>query len=48
MKKDAWLVFEIGFDQADEVRKLLEMAGFEAISVAQDTGQRDRVVTARR
>lgn len=48
MKPGAWIVFEIGFDQAAEVTSLLEAAGFEAISTAQDTGQRDRVVTARR
>lgn len=48
MKPGAWIVFEIGFDQATEVTSLLEVAGFDAISVAQDTGQRDRVVTARR
>lgn len=48
MKPGAWIVFEIGFDQATEVTSLLEVAGFDDISVAQDTGQRDRVVTARR
>ncbi len=48
MKPGAWIVLEIGFDQAAEVQSLLEEAGFETISVAQDAGQRDRVVTARR
>ncbi|RIJ23903.1 peptide chain release factor N(5)-glutamine methyltransferase [Henriciella barbarensis] len=47
MKAGAWIVFEIGFDQADQVRFLLETAGFSSISVATDTGQRDRVVSAR-
>lgn len=47
MKPGAWVVFEIGFDQADQVRLLLETAGFSSISVAIDTGQRDRAVSAR-
>lgn len=48
MKRGAWLVFEIGFDQKEAVSGLLEMAGFSAISCGQDPGQRDRVVSARR
>ncbi|QYJ02107.1 peptide chain release factor N(5)-glutamine methyltransferase [Thalassovita mediterranea] len=47
MKPGAWIVFEIGFDQGAEVQSLLETAGFASISVASDTGQRDRVVSAR-
>lgn len=48
MKSDAWLVFEIGFDQRETVSALLKDAGFEAISSMQDHGQRDRVVAAKR
>lgn len=48
MKSDAWLVFEIGFDQREAVVALLEDAGFNSISCGQDHGGRDRVVTARR
>lgn len=48
MKPDAWLVFEIGYDQREAVMALLDRAGFSHISSAQDTGQRDRVVCARR
>ena len=48
MKPDAWLVFEIGFDQREAVMALLDRAGFNSIGCRQDSGQRDRVVCARR
>lgn len=48
MKPDAWLVFEIGYDQAEAVCALLLDAGFEAIAVRRDLGGRDRIVSGRR
>ena len=48
MKSGAWLVLEIGFDQGGAVTNLLKQAGFSTISCGQDTGQRDRVVSAKR
>lgn len=41
------LFFEIGYDQADEVKKLMEEAGFKDIEVAQDYAHLDRVVWGR-
>jgi release factor glutamine methyltransferase len=41
------LVVEIGEAQAEDVRALLEDAGFEDVSVQQDLNGRERVVTAR-
>ncbi len=38
------IFFEIGFDQADEVVHMLELAGFKDISVVRDYGGNDRVV----
>ena len=44
-----WLVFEIGFDQADAVLALIGAAGtFEAVDVVPDLESRPRVVVARR
>ncbi|MBO4846986.1 MAG: peptide chain release factor N(5)-glutamine methyltransferase [Lachnospiraceae bacterium] len=41
------LFFEIGYDQADEVKKLMEEAGFKDIEVVQDYAHLDRVVWGR-
>ncbi|MCR5508287.1 MAG: peptide chain release factor N(5)-glutamine methyltransferase [Lachnospiraceae bacterium] len=49
----AWLIpggcilFEIGFDQAEEVSDLLKEAGYTGISVIKDLAGNDRVVKAR-
>jgi len=41
------LFFEIGYDQAEEVVKLMEEAGFKDITVVQDYAHLDRVVWGR-
>ena len=41
------LFFEIGYDQADEVKKIMEEAGFKDIEVVQDYAHLDRVVWGR-
>ena len=38
------LFLEIGYDQAADVRKLMEDAGFLEVSVVKDYGGQDRVV----
>lgn len=38
------LFFEIGYDQAEEVSRLMEAAGFKDIQIEQDYGHLDRVV----
>ena len=48
MKAGAWLVFEIGYDQDQAVRKLLQARGFSAIDGARDLGGNDRVVFAQK
>ena len=41
------LFFEIGYDQAEDVKKIMEEAGFKDIVVVQDYGHLDRVVWGR-
>ena len=40
----AWLMFEIGHDQAEDVSKLMKSAGFCNIYVKKDLAGLDRVV----
>ncbi|MEO1100622.1 MAG: peptide chain release factor N(5)-glutamine methyltransferase [Pseudomonadota bacterium] len=47
LKAGAWLIFEIGHDQAADVSALLAGAGFTEIETTQDLGGCDRVVSAR-
>mgnify|MGYP002709092967 CR=1 FL=1 len=44
LKDGGYLLFETGYDQGAAVSKLLEEAGFEAVSVVQDLAGLDRVV----
>ncbi|MBB5265669.1 release factor glutamine methyltransferase [Catenibacillus scindens] len=44
LKPGGMLFFEIGWDQADAVSKLLELAGFDQIHVKKDLAGLDRVV----
>ena len=39
-----WLIFEIGYDQAEEVKGLFQKAGYEKIEVKKDLAGLDRVV----
>ncbi len=41
------LFLEIGFDQAEDVSRILADAGFEDISVIKDYSKNDRVISAR-
>lgn len=47
LKPQGWLLFEIGYDQAEAVSKLMEAAGFEQIIVKKDLAGLDRVVSGR-
>ena len=42
-----WLLLEHGWDQGEAIRALLEQAGFEDVSTAQDLELRDRVTLGR-
>ena len=44
LKKDGYLLMEIGYDQGAAVKKLFEKAGFKEVEVKKDLGGRDRVV----
>lgn len=44
LNQGAWLMFEIGYDQAEDVSKLMENAGFCNIYVKKDLAGLDRVV----
>ena len=44
LKKTGWLLFEIGFDQAEDVKKMMEQAGYTRVSVKKDLAGLDRVV----
>lgn len=44
VKENGWMLFEIGYDQGEDVSKLLEKAGFRQVQVIQDLAGLDRVV----
>ena len=46
LRKNGQLVLEIGFSQAEPVKKLLDGAGFSKIRIHKDLGSRDRVLSA--
>lgn len=48
LKQGGYLCYEIGFDQAQDVEKIMERNGFEEICTVQDFAGLDRVVTGRR
>ena len=48
LKTDGMIFFEIGFDQADDVSKLLEENGFKDIVVKKDLAMNDRVIYAKK
>jgi release factor glutamine methyltransferase len=48
LKPQGQLLFEIGHDQGEAVRKLMECAGFTDVAVIQDLAHNDRVVCGRR
>ena len=44
LKRDGVLIFEIGYDQAKDVKKLMEKNGFKNIEIIKDLSEKDRVV----
>jgi len=48
LKKDGFFLFEIGFDQAEDLRRIGAEVGFEDCRVIRDFGGNDRVVMLRR
>lgn len=47
LRQSGWLLFEVGETQADEVEKLMRLAGLRALGRAKDSGGWDRVVYGR-
>ena len=47
LKPQGWLMFEIGYDQAEAVSNLMKIAGFDQIIVKKDLAGLDRVVSGR-
>lgn len=48
LKEEGYVFFEIGFDQAEDIRKIFVEEGYESVVVKQDLAGLDRVVYARR
>ena len=44
LKKKGWLLFEIGSDQGEDVKNLMEQAGYTGVSVKKDLAGLDRAV----
>lgn len=44
LKKDGLLIFEIGFDQGEDVKKIMEINGYRDVQVNKDLAGLDRVV----
>lgn len=47
LDKDGWLLYEIGYDQAEDVSAIMKKAGFSGIRVKKDLAGLDRVVYGR-
>ena len=47
LKPEGWLLFEIGWDQAPEVKEILKKSGFSEIQVKKDLAGLDRVVSGK-
>ena len=45
MKSGAHIVFEIGYDQADDVKKILEESGYDEVKIIKDLSGNPRVAT---
>lgn len=48
LNENGWLLMEIGYNQADDVTKLLSEQGFEEIDVIKDLAGLDRVIKGRK
>lgn len=47
LKKNGWLLFEIGYDQGQEVKSLMELNGYTEVEIVKDLAGLDRVVLGR-
>ena len=47
LKKDGLLAYEIGYDQGDAVKTILELEGYSEVELHKDLAGKDRVVIAK-
>ena len=47
LKPGGWLLYEIGCSQANDVKIIMEAAGYQEVRILQDLAGLDRVVTGR-
>ena len=47
LRQSGWLLFEVGETQAEDVERLMRLAGLRALGRAKDSGGYDRVVYGR-
>lgn len=47
LNPEGWLLFEIGFDQGEQVKELMDRAGFTQIRVIKDLAGQDRVAVGK-
>ena len=48
IKNGGWLLYEIGFDQGEAVKNIMEQHGYEDVTVIKDLAGLDRVVSGKR
>ena len=48
MKENGYLAYEIGYNQAKEVSKILKDNSFSVLSIIKDYGGNDRVIIAKK
>lgn len=48
LKPGGWLCFEIGYDQGEDLRRMMEMYGLEQIEIVRDLAGLDRTAVGRR
>lgn len=48
LKQGGWLCFEIGYDQGEDLRRMMEMYGLEQIEIVRDLAGLDRTAVGRR
>jgi release factor glutamine methyltransferase len=47
LKKGAWIFMEIGYDQGDAMRGILQECGYRDVRIVRDLGGNDRVAMGR-
>lgn len=48
LEPDGWLCLEIGYDQGEALKRMMEQSGYENIQIVKDLAGLDRVVTGQK